>query len=313
MFISGSKNSPGRAATHSRFPRTQAGKLVNQPFHYSTTGKSTKALCIWLQGVLPCITVSRSGMEASWQLFVISSGDAGLLSENQQLLYQYKGNWYNWKHLETKGVTHCSTTLRTGETLSTGIPSFPPVWGQGVELGWMFAWVHTHYWASGFMQRPLKIPSSFPFQKKEYSINLPRKDVPVLHIWPIWAHLISAVAEGTENCQKRALIVVSSAALHISVHVKDHHRRLQHQLSAAQLTAGLRNPAQMAGKAKSLAFRFLLQSFKGQFADQRGLGKNEDTGYLKYNLSWNKPPWGSFPKAAPTSRCCSGNENKRGR
>lgn len=84
-------------------------------------------------------------------------------------------------------------------------------------------------------------------------------------------------------------------------------------VECSTVTAGLRNPAQMAGKAKSLAFRFLLQSFKGQFADQRGLGKNEDTGYLKYNLSWNKPPWGSFPKAAPTSRCCSGNENKRGR
>lgn len=110
LFISGSKNSSGKAATHSRFPRTQAERHVNQPFHYSTTGKSTKALCVWPQGVLPYTTVSRSGMEASWQLFVISSGDAGLLSKDQQLLYQSKGNWYNWKqHLERKGVAHCST------------------------------------------------------------------------------------------------------------------------------------------------------------------------------------------------------------
>lgn len=55
LFISGSKNSSGKAATHSRFPQTQAERHVNQPFHCSATGKSTKALCLWAQGVFPVL------------------------------------------------------------------------------------------------------------------------------------------------------------------------------------------------------------------------------------------------------------------
>lgn len=128
------------------FPEPKQGNLLTSPFTTPLLGSQPKLCVFGFRGVLPCITVPRSGLEASRQLFVISSGDAGLLSEDQQLLYLYKGNWYNWKHLGRKGVTHCGTTLRTGETVSTGTPSFPPVWGQGMELGWMFAWVHTHHW-----------------------------------------------------------------------------------------------------------------------------------------------------------------------
>lgn len=133
LFISGSKNSSGKAAIRSQFPQTQAERHVNQPFHCSATGKSTKALCLWPQGVRPCITVSRGGMETSCQLFVISSGDAGTLPNDQQLLYHSKGNWCNWKHLERKGAALCGAAPRTGETLSTGTPFFPPVWAQGME------------------------------------------------------------------------------------------------------------------------------------------------------------------------------------
>jgi len=181
LLISGSKNSPGKAATHSRFPHTQAGSLVNLPFHCSTTGKSTKALCIWLQGVLPCITVSRSGMEASWQLFMISFGDVWLqgrleLSKDQQLSYQSKGNWYNWKqHLKRKGVAHYSPVPRTRDTLSTGTPFFSPVWGRGTELGWTSACPHTHYWAPGFMLRPLKIPALFLLKRKSTVLVCPER------------------------------------------------------------------------------------------------------------------------------------------
>lgn len=48
------------------------------------------------------------------------------------------------------------------------------------------------------------------------------------------------------------------------------------------VAAGLRNPTQMASKANSLVFRFLLQSFKGWFADQRSPGKKQKT-----QVIWN--------------------------
>lgn len=131
---------------------------------------------------------------------------------------------------------------------------------------------------------------------------LPRKDLSVFHILPT-----SALQKALET----TYVVATSAAFHISMQgpAPPPKTFVDHIVVAV----GLGNSSQRAGKANPPVLRFTFQSFKGQFVDQRGAGRNKDPGDLKYNRGWNVPQWGSSPKTAPAFRCCSGNKNKKGK
>lgn len=114
-----------------------------------------------------------------------------------------------------------------------------------------------------------------------------------------------------EITTKRAYVVASSVAFHISMQVPA--PPLKTFVDRIIVAAGLGNSSRRVGKANSPVLRFLFQSFKGQFVDQRGVERNKDPGDLKYSRGWNVLQWGSAPRTAPTSRCCSGNKNKKGK
>lgn len=113
-----------------------------------------------------------------------------------------------------------------------------------------------------------------------------------------------------EITTKRAYVVASSVAFHISMQVPA--PPLKAFVDRIIVAAPRGNSSRRVGKANSPVLRFLFQSFKGQFVDQRGVERNKDPGDLKYSSGWNVLQWGSSPKTAPASRCCSGNKKKRG-
>lgn len=117
--------------------------------------------------------------------------------------------------------------------------------------------------AAGLMQTPLKIP--FSFLSQEYSIALPRKNVSVFHISPISVflnyYLFFNSCSGSRHRElPKKRVLISSAAFHVSVQGPP--PSLTTFTEHNTVAAGLHNPSQMAGKANSLAVRFLFQPFK---------------------------------------------------
>lgn len=162
--------------------------------------------------------------------------------------------------MERKGAALCGTAPRTGETLSTGTPFFPPVWAQGMEPDECLP-VCTRVGAPGFMQRPLKIPFLFPSQKKER--KSPKKGC-------FYVSCFTRMSLFDSSCSRRHGELPKKSFDHGKLSCTTHLNTSQGpppllpiSFDHSIVAAGLRNPTQLASKANSLAFGFLLQSFKG--------------------------------------------------
>lgn len=259
LFISGSKKSSGRAATHSRFPCAQAG-LVNQPLHNSTTMNEHQPPVFGLRVFFPallCLEVTQKhhgnslwsllemqACKAGWNEFCrrmngfhISPKVTGLVEDNiwkgEVLLTtaQCPGLEKHWAQ------THCASLLNWAQwsctweyDLQYGSCAVLP--GPGINICLYACWPSSRAYAD-----TPKNPVLLSFSRVQYCS--PKKEcfcvshfTHISFFFIIIYFLIPAVAVGIGNCQKKELW---SAQLHSMSPCKAHHHRLQHSLSTTQL------------------------------------------------------------------------------
>lgn len=159
---------------------------------------------------------------------------------------------------------------------------------------WMNFCLHTHFQAPVFMQRLLEIPPSFPSQKEEHSVTLPVEDVSLFHI-SHFTHMSSV-----DSCSSRKHKELPEESF-------DHGKLMVNRESPPSPTASFRPKKCSLSGWES---KFLIQPVS-QFADQRGPGENQGTGYSTYNLGWNEPLWGSLPPVAALGMQTKGGGSRR--